>query len=88
MRSNALVPTIQHGAERAEHKRQRITGFPRQKREEFRGGFESQPLQKTANFFRTGRITPLYVRYAEAANARSASNLNREKTEFSIVNSD
>ena len=39
-------------------------------------------------FFQAVRIAPVYARFAQAANARSASNLNREKIEFSIVNSD
>src|SRR5436190_21355727 len=46
---NAPAPTIEHGAERAEQKGQPITSFARQKRKEFRGGFEPQPLQTVAN---------------------------------------
>src|SRR5438067_8746414 len=49
---NAPAPTIEHGAERAEQKGQLITSFARQKRNEFRGGFESQPLQTVANLSR------------------------------------
>src|SRR5436190_14788879 len=48
---NAPAPTIEHGAERAEEKGQPITSFARQKRNEFRGGFEPQPLQTVANLF-------------------------------------
>src|SRR6266478_8212250 len=48
---NAPAPTIEHGAERAEQKSQPITSFTRQKRNEFRGGFESQPLQTVADLF-------------------------------------
>ena len=43
---------IEHGAERAEQKGQPITSFARQKRKEFRGGFERQPLQTVANLSR------------------------------------
>src|SRR5438034_3878074 len=48
---NAPAPTIEHGAERAEQKGQPITSFARQKRNEFCGGFERQPLQPVANPF-------------------------------------
>src|SRR5438067_9160410 len=48
---NAPAPTIEHGAERAEQKGQPITSFARQKRNEFRGGLEPQPLQSVANLF-------------------------------------
>src|SRR5437773_10797628 len=48
---NAPATTIEHGAERAEQKGQPITSFARQKRKEFRGGFERQPLQTVANLF-------------------------------------
>src|SRR5205823_14418753 len=48
---NAPAPAIEHGAERAEQKGQAITSFTRQKRKEFRGGFERQPLQTVANLF-------------------------------------
>src|SRR6266478_1847387 len=51
---NAPAPTIEHGAERAEQKGQPITSFARQKRKEFRGGFEPQPLQSVANPFPSG----------------------------------
>src|SRR5438128_7426846 len=48
---NAPAPAIEHGAERAEQKGQPITSFARQKRKQFRGGFEPQPLQTVANLF-------------------------------------
>src|SRR5437868_15250741 len=48
---NAPAPAIEHGAERAEQKGQPVTSFARQKRNEFRGGFEPQPLQTVANLF-------------------------------------
>src|SRR5437773_6330141 len=48
---NAPAPTIEHGAERAEQKGQPITSFARQKRNEFRGGFEPQPLQTVTDLF-------------------------------------
>src|SRR5438874_7615272 len=48
---NSPAPTIEHGAERAEQKGQPITSFARQKRNEFRGGFEPQPR----NSFRLDR---------------------------------
>src|SRR5512133_3796762 len=49
---NAPAPTIEHGAERAEQKGQPITSFARQKWKEFRGEFESQPLQTITNLSR------------------------------------
>src|SRR5881296_3070145 len=49
---NAPAPTIEHGAERAEEKGQPITSFARQKRKEFCGEFEPQPLQTVANLSR------------------------------------
>src|SRR6184192_1915722 len=48
---NAPAPTIEHSGERAEQKGQPITSFARQKRNEFRGGFDPQPLQTVANPF-------------------------------------
>src|SRR5438876_4174523 len=48
---NAPALTIEHGAERAEQKCQPITSFARQKRKEFRGECERQPLQTVANVF-------------------------------------
>src|SRR5437773_4903783 len=51
---NAPAPTIEHGAERTEQKGQPITSFARQKRNEFRGGLEPQPLQTVANLFPSG----------------------------------
>src|SRR5437899_7790115 len=48
---NAPAPTIERCAERAEQKGQPVTTFARQKRNEFRGGFEPQPLQTVANLF-------------------------------------
>ena len=44
-------PDDEYGGERAEQKGQPITSFARQKRKEFRGGFEPQPLQTVANLF-------------------------------------
>src|SRR6266403_5250376 len=46
---NAPAPTIEQGAERAEQKGQPITSFARQQRNQFRGGFDPQPLQTVAN---------------------------------------
>src|SRR5438093_11332054 len=46
---NAPAPTIERCGERAEQKGQPITSFARQKRNEFRGEFEPQPLQTVAN---------------------------------------
>src|SRR5438132_4479768 len=48
---NAPATTIEHGGERAEQKGQPITSFARQKRNDFRRGFEPQPLQSIANLF-------------------------------------
>src|SRR5438067_12972822 len=48
---NAPAPTIEHRGERTEQKSQPITSFARQKRNEFRSGLESQPLQTVANLF-------------------------------------
>src|SRR5438093_13124700 len=49
---NAPAPTIEHCGERADQKGQPITSFARQKRNEFRGGFEPQPLQTVTNLSR------------------------------------
>src|SRR5437879_529293 len=49
---NAPAPTIERGGERAEQKGQPITSFARQKRNEFRGELEPQPLQTVTNLFR------------------------------------
>src|SRR5437016_13678868 len=46
---NAPGPTIERGGERAEQKGQPITSFARQKRNEFRGELEPQPLQTITN---------------------------------------
>src|SRR5437762_2814680 len=45
-------PTIEDVSERAEQKGQPITSFARQKRNEFRGEFEPQPLQAITNLSR------------------------------------
>ena len=47
---------IEQGAERAEQKGQQITRLVRQKRKEFRGGFEPQRLQTVANLFLGVRV--------------------------------
>src|SRR6266403_5236013 len=49
---NAPAPTIEQGAERAYQKGQPITSFARQQRNQFRGGFEPQPLQTVADLSR------------------------------------
>src|SRR5438876_10283719 len=61
---NAPAPAIEHGAERAEQKGQPITSFARQKRNEFRGGFESQPLQTVANLSRRAHTSSVSARRA------------------------
>src|SRR6266568_865085 len=85
---NAPAPTIEHGAERAEQKCQPITSFARQKWNEFRGGFEPQPLQTVANLSRRAHRSSVSTLRAGCERPRSANNLNREKIEFSIVTSD
>ena len=45
-------PDDEYGGERAEQKGQPITSFARQKRKEFRGEFEPQPLQTITNLSR------------------------------------
>src|SRR6267154_3247608 len=73
---NAPASTIEHGAERAEQKGQPITSFARQKRNEFRGGFERQPLQTVANLFPSPAHRPSVTTLrAGCERARSASDL-------------
>src|SRR5205809_5932395 len=59
---NAPAPTIEHGAERAEQKGQSITSFARQKRNDFRRGFEPQPLQTVANLSRRAHRSSVSAR--------------------------
>src|SRR5438876_6829367 len=80
---NAPAPAIEHGAERAEQKGQPITSFARQKRKEFRGGFERQPLQTLANLFPSRAHRSSVSTLRARCERRSLSNLNREKIEWS-----
>ena len=67
------APAIEHGAERAEQKGQPITSFARQKGNEFRGGFERQPLQPVANLFPSRAHRSSVTMLRADCEARSAS---------------